>query len=78
MRATALTARSDCVIVEFRFVSLINVYLKRIWYACFGALHGKTKLALGRMNALLDEEPVVARADPRWLVRDRRVGWCAG
>jgi hypothetical protein len=26
----------DCVIVEFRFVSLVNVYLKRIWYACLG------------------------------------------
>ncbi len=40
----------DCVILEFRFVSLINVYLKRIWYACFGALHGKLVMALGHMN----------------------------
>lgn len=57
----------ECVIVEFRFVSLINVYLKRIWYACFGALHGKTVMALGHMNALLDEPPLVVPADPAWL-----------
>ena len=57
----------DCVIVEFRFVSLINVYIKRIWYAAFGALHGKARQALGRMNALLDAEPTLADADPHWL-----------
>jgi hypothetical protein len=57
----------DCVILEFRFVSLINVYLKRIWYACFGALHGKLVMALGHMNGLLDEEPVVVDANPAWL-----------
>jgi glycosyltransferase involved in cell wall biosynthesis len=62
----------QCVIVEFRFVSLVNVYLKRIWYACFGALHGKTNMALGHMNQLLDETPMIADASPRWLSSDSR------
>ena len=52
--------------------TVINVYLKRIWYACFGALHGKARQALGRMNRLLDEEPVLRDADPEWLTDDAR------
>jgi hypothetical protein len=61
----------QCVIVEFRFVSLVNVYLKRIWYACFGALHGKTNMALGHMNQLLDETPVIVDAEPALAVARR-------
>ena len=51
---------------------VVNVFLKRIWYACFGALHGKAKQALGKMNRLLDEAPLLRDADPRWLSADAR------
>ena len=66
------TKNKSCFAIEFRFINLLNVFVKSLWYKCLGAVSGAGNATQGKMFQKL-KLPLHTLPVPPHLINDSSI-----